>query len=61
MEKLFIFAIMWSFGALLETGDREKLQEFLLAHGTFQYPPLVKDQTIFEYFVDNSGRLIKRN
>ena len=29
VEKIFVFVIMWSIGALLELEDREKLQRFL--------------------------------
>ena len=28
VEKIFVFVIMWSIGALLELEDREKLQQF---------------------------------
>ena len=30
VEKIFVFVIMWSIGALLELEDREKLQQFFL-------------------------------
>ena len=56
MEKLFIFSLMWSMGAILELDDREKLQQYLLNHESrFTYPLLAADETIFEYRVDNSG------
>ena len=29
IEKIFVFTIMWSVGALLEWDDREKLQKFM--------------------------------
>ena len=56
MEKLFIFAIMWSMGALLELDDRAKLEQFMLNHESgFSYPTVQSDETIFEYVVDSSG------
>ena len=56
MEKLFIFAIMWSMGALLELDDRAKLEQFMLNHESgFSYPNVQSDETIFEYVVDSSG------
>ena len=56
MEKLFIFAIMWSMGALLELDDRAKLEQFMLKHESgFSYPTVQSDETIFEYVVDSSG------
>ena len=59
MEKLFIFALMWSVGALLELDDREKLQQYLLNHESrLSYPLLATDETIFEYRVDNSGMYV---
>ena len=29
LNKIFVFTIMWSIGALLELDDRRKLQEFI--------------------------------
>lgn len=34
LEKLFIFALMWSLGALLELGDRIQLETFIATHKT---------------------------
>ena len=30
IEKIYVFVIMWSIGALLELDDRSKLQQFLI-------------------------------
>ena len=43
MEKLFIFVIMWSMGALLELDDRAKMEEFLLKHPSNLHYPQLKE------------------
>ncbi|KAK3588115.1 hypothetical protein CHS0354_012172 [Potamilus streckersoni] len=56
LEKLFIFSLMWSLGALLELEDRSKMENFMLKHGSnLDFPKLSGDQTIFEYLVDDKG------
>ena len=55
LEKMFVFAIMWSLGALLELSDRLKLENFLREQGAVALPPVNDDETIFEYFVDTKG------
>ncbi|XP_063956179.1 dynein axonemal heavy chain 8-like [Lytechinus pictus] len=58
LEKLFIFAVMWSIGALLELEDRAKMQDFMMKHGSkLDLPPLPEGSghTIFEYVVTNNG------
>ncbi|KAK6967898.1 dynein heavy chain 8 axonemal, partial [Biomphalaria glabrata] len=57
MEHLFIFALMWSLGALLELDDRTKMQEFLLKHKSkLNFPKITGDETIFEYLVAADGK-----
>lgn len=57
MERLFIFAIMWGQGALLELADRLKLQIFLQKHKSKpKLPKLVGEETIFEYMVNSEGQ-----
>ncbi|XP_052061669.1 dynein axonemal heavy chain 8-like [Mytilus californianus] len=56
LEKLFIFSVMWSLGALLELEDRAKMEEFMMNHECgFNFPPKQDDETIFEYMVDEKG------
>jgi dynein heavy chain, axonemal len=59
LEKLYVFAIMWSFGAFLELDDRKKLEEFLRNSVEFKLNLPPNDQssedTIFDYFVDEKG------
>lgn len=59
LEKLYVFSLMWSFGAFLELDDRKKLQEFLIGNSEFSLdlPVLThgSDETIFDFYVDQSG------
>lgn len=32
LERLFLFSLMWSLGAVLELEDRSKLEQFALSH-----------------------------
>ncbi len=57
LEKLFIFALMWSIGALMELDDRAKMEEFFSTHESkLQLPPVQEGETIFEYVVDHNGK-----
>ena len=59
LEKLYVFVVMWSIGALLELEDRDKLQEFMTNNEEFtlNLPALTpgSEETIFDYYVDNEG------
>ena len=57
IEKLVVFSIMWSVGALLEISDRVKMEEFM-KQTCNRYLPIVDEgsgDTIFEYTVDSEG------
>ncbi|XP_013395857.1 dynein heavy chain 5, axonemal-like [Lingula anatina] len=55
LERIFIFALMWSIGALLELEDRAKMEEFLKSHEShLDLPPVKGEETIFEYVVSAS-------
>nr|QWY73219.1 dynein heavy chain 5 [Hofstenia miamia] len=57
LKRLFIFAIMWSLGAVLELDDRAKMQEWLKKEGgDLDFPAISGEETIFEYFVNTSGK-----
>ena len=56
LEKLYVFALMWSVGALLELNDRAKMEAFLMEQNELHLPPTREGETIFEYVVDNSGQ-----
>lgn len=56
LQRLFIFSLMWSNGALLELDDRAKMEQFMLKHESkLNYPKLRDDETIFEYLVNEAG------
>ncbi|CAD1473088.1 unnamed protein product [Heterotrigona itama] len=57
IEKIFLFSLMWSLGAVLELDERNLLQEFLLNHQSkCNWPKCKEDETIFEYLVSDDGQ-----
>ena len=58
IEKLFVFALMWSVGALLELDDRAKMEAYLKEKTSLALPPVSAERgdTIFEYVVNDSGK-----
>ncbi|XP_046493196.1 dynein axonemal heavy chain 8 [Neodiprion pinetum] len=64
LEKLFLFSVMWSLGAVLELDDRAALEEFLVLHESkCDWPKCMEkeDETIFEYLVSEKGKWIHWN
>ncbi|KAI4493643.1 hypothetical protein M0804_001819 [Polistes exclamans] len=62
LEKIFLFSIMWSLGAVLELDTRYALQEFFVAHKSrLNWPIIEEDETIFEYLVSDYGHWIHWN
>ncbi|XP_062548437.1 dynein axonemal heavy chain 8 [Armigeres subalbatus] len=56
LERLFLFSVMWSLGAVLELEDREKMGEFIAKHPSkMKWPKLQPGETIFEYVVSQEG------
>ncbi|XP_068084800.1 dynein axonemal heavy chain 8 [Anabrus simplex] len=56
LEKLFLFTLMWSLGAVLELDDRERMEEFVLSHESkLDWPKLSEGENIFEYVVSPQG------
>ncbi|XP_032818620.1 dynein axonemal heavy chain 5-like isoform X1 [Petromyzon marinus] len=56
LQRLLVFALMWSVGALLELEDRARMEAFLRAHPShLDLPGSANDDSIFEYVVGDSG------
>ncbi|XP_051284477.1 dynein axonemal heavy chain 8-like [Dicentrarchus labrax] len=56
LERLFVFCLMWSLGALLELEDRDKLEAFIRAHDSrIDGPQTQPGETFFEYMVNPNG------
>lgn len=57
LENFFVFALMWSVGALMEFEDRVKLEEFLKSHESALSLPTVNfGESIYEYTVGAEGK-----
>uniref|UniRef100_A0A8C3PI70 Uncharacterized protein n=2 Tax=Charadriiformes TaxID=8906 RepID=A0A8C3PI70_9CHAR len=55
--RLFIFAVMWSVGALLEPDDRLKMELFLRKHSAVKELPAVNgEETMFEFGINACGQ-----
>ncbi|XP_076601065.1 dynein axonemal heavy chain 8-like [Chaetodon auriga] len=55
-ERLFVFSLMWSLGALLELEDRDKLEAYIRAHdSSIDVPQTQPGETMFEYMVNPNG------
>ena len=57
LERLYIFSLMWSVGALQELDDRAKMEEWMRTNTELDLPPVEEDSgdTIFEFKVDKEG------
>ena len=59
LGRLYVFALMWAMGALLELDERKKLQIFLQQNcSQLSLPPIDPNgvDTFYEYYVDESGQ-----
>ncbi|XP_035999780.1 dynein heavy chain 8, axonemal [Fundulus heteroclitus] len=56
LERLFVFCVMWSIGAILELEDRDKLEEYMRGHDSkIDLPPTKPGETMFEYMIETNG------
>ncbi|XP_017684619.1 PREDICTED: dynein heavy chain 5, axonemal isoform X3 [Lepidothrix coronata] len=60
LERLYIFSLMWSVGALLELEDRCKMEYWLRNHATIKLDlpciPEGSEDTMFDYYVTSDGK-----
>ncbi|KAH0618009.1 hypothetical protein JD844_016916 [Phrynosoma platyrhinos] len=65
LERLYIFSLMWSIGALLELEDRRKMEHWLRGHETIRLDlpniPETSEDTMFDYYVTNDGKWMHWN
>ncbi|KAF6773678.1 hypothetical protein AHF37_07206 [Paragonimus kellicotti] len=59
LERLYVFAIMWSIGALLEEDDRAKFDAYIRQHETIRLdlPPIDANtsDSVFDFLVSDNG------
>lgn len=56
IERIFIFAVMWSLGAVLELDDRDKFEEFVLNHASKRkWSQSETNESIFDFVVNANG------
>ncbi|XP_039592867.1 dynein heavy chain 5, axonemal isoform X2 [Polypterus senegalus] len=65
LERLYVFSLMWSIGALLELEDRKKLELWLRNHHSIHLdlpniPPGSED-TMFDYYVTSDAKWVHWN
>jgi hypothetical protein len=53
-EKIIVFAIIWSFGGILNTESRAQFERFMRMHFRESRAQLPQQETIFDYWVDLS-------
>ncbi|XP_064201033.1 dynein axonemal heavy chain 5 isoform X1 [Anguilla rostrata] len=62
MERLYVFALMWSVGALLELEDRRKLESWLRNHDSIHLDLpdvcLNSEDTMFDFHVTSDGQWV---
>ncbi|XP_057691021.1 dynein axonemal heavy chain 5 isoform X3 [Corythoichthys intestinalis] len=62
LERLYVFALMWSTGAVLELDNRKKMEMWLRGHDSIHLnlpdiPPDCED-TMFDYYVTSDGQWV---
>ncbi|XP_046703899.1 dynein axonemal heavy chain 5-like [Silurus meridionalis] len=61
MERLYVFALMWSVGALLELDDRRKMESWLRRHDSIRLDlpdASHHEDTMFDYHVTSDGQWV---
>lgn len=59
LERLYVFALMWSTGAVLELDNRRKMEIWLRENDNISldlpYIPPGSEDTMFDYYVTTDG------
>ncbi|KAI3381764.1 hypothetical protein SNEBB_005804 [Seison nebaliae] len=55
LEKLIIFSLMWSMGALLELPDRYRFEEFIFDKFSDMPLPTIESGSLFDFYVKPNG------
>jgi dynein heavy chain len=58
LEKLYVFAVMWSLDTLLELDDCARLQEKIQSFSKVLSWPKLDGDSIFNFLVDNEGQWV---
>ncbi|CAL8289381.1 unnamed protein product [Merluccius merluccius] len=60
MERLYVFALMWSVGALLELDDRRKMESWMRGNVPLDLPVIPPDSEdcMFDYHVTTEGQWV---
>eukprot|EP00079_Xenopus_tropicalis_P026874 XP_012820905.1 PREDICTED: dynein heavy chain 5, axonemal [Xenopus tropicalis] len=65
LERLYVFSLMWSIGAMLELDDRIKMEQWLRSldsvHLDLPKIPPGSDDTMFDYYVTTEGKWMHWN
>uniref|UniRef100_A0A8C7IHK7 Dynein axonemal heavy chain 5 n=1 Tax=Oncorhynchus kisutch TaxID=8019 RepID=A0A8C7IHK7_ONCKI len=65
VERLYVFALMWSIGALLELEDRRKMESWLRGNDNIHLDlpdiPSESEDTMFDYHVTTGGQWVHWN
>ncbi|XP_051466218.1 dynein axonemal heavy chain 5 [Apus apus] len=65
LERLYVFSLMWSVGALLELEDRCKMEHWLRNHAGIKLDlpciPEGSEDTMFDYYVASDGKWMHWN
>ncbi|XP_053098816.1 dynein axonemal heavy chain 5-like isoform X3 [Hemicordylus capensis] len=65
LERLYVFSLMWSVGAVMELEDRCKMEHWLRHHDTIKLdlPNITEacEDTMFDYYVTNDGKWMHWN
>ncbi|XP_059616596.1 dynein axonemal heavy chain 8-like [Phlebotomus argentipes] len=56
IQRLTLYAMIWSLGALLDANDRKRFQQFIKSQDTnLPWPKITGDQSFFDFFVNSIG------